>query len=189
MFKRIKGLFSQEAESECEQTVVLPIPNCFALALQLTGKMTAAEVEHVKQSYRENNAMVAVHPFMTKADYMRWLESVLTVGSLTINMNLITIDIISALPQEIDPEITFKLVNAIKQQEGKTSVNVNVELMNDLGNLRRAIKKIKLDKLTDKDQKQLTRLLIEVKKGLSITLTQRWLEQINQLYKKTWSRS
>ena len=189
MFKRILSLFSSENKHELSQTILLPIPSSTALHIQLMGAMCSSKVEQLKQVYNQHCNSVAVYPFMDKAAFSEWLNKVLKQGGVNVDFNIMSFSVINAKGQYYDPDVIDKLVKRIKQQELGDSVRLNDNFLDYLGCLRRSLKKIRSDKLTEPDKQQLSRLFIAVKHQLSISDAQRWSEQISQMCKNTWSSS
>jgi len=187
MFKRISSLFSSTNALEVSQTILLPIPSCAALNIQLMGQICSTNAEQLKQVYNQYCNSILVYPFMNKTAFSEWLEKVLKQGGVKVDFNIMSFSIINAMAQDNDPDVIDKLVNRIKEQEQSDSVRLNDKLLDDLGCLRRSLKKIRSDKLTEPDKEQLSRLFIAVKHQLSVSDAQRWNEQISQMCKNTWS--
>ncbi len=191
MIKQLKKLFKApktEEEPPKNTVISLVIPNSHALGIQLDCQLGAERIAQLQQSYKQHCLAVPLMPFMCKQAYCQWLEKVLALGAFNLDFTLVKVSLLNLkLQQWHEPDLISNLVTTIKQHESSDVFRLDSELSVLLGDLRRAVKKIRCENLTDIDKQQLKRLSIALTLELNKSVVQRWLSQVKLMCKKSWS--
>lgn len=181
----VKSLLIKSKVANEPHTLELKLPNCESLTITLNwhAKYSAQQIE---KAYQSGTSKISLHPFMTKSDYKDWLIDVLSIENIDLNNNDYSIKVINKRTYyKPIANVLPELVNRLEHYERQEGIRQSTELLVLLGRLRRALSKVKIENVGEKENALYNQLLINFDNEFD-RLPQ-WLVQFEAIKNRTWS--
>lgn len=174
---------SQNSE---KTSLVLLIPNCEALQLNVELQDSNIDAELFSTLYNEHCHSINTHPFMDLVEYKSWLIDVLNEGPISLASDALDLSIKPAQTRVFNIEKLGDMLTVLKEYCSQSEQLGDDSLFRAYIGMQKQLKKMRVERLLHTELLVLQRLNINLERPLTISEAQRWDTQLALISKRTW---